>query len=259
MTEFLPISSSGHLVIAQKVLGVPQHDLAFDIVLHLGTLLSIVTLYYYLLKKLILPAFRPSTWYRDKTPEAHLLRMIVLASIPTALIGLGFKDQLENSFSDISLLGWSFIATGGILLLTKLRGGARIHRDELMSLKGVDKITWWMAILIGIAQGIAIIPAISRSGTTIVSGLLLGLPGSTAALFSFLMSLPAIAGAALLELRKVQVTAGQGVVLGVGFLTSYLFGLLGLWGTLQTVRKGRLEIFSIYLFAVGLYVLWAWT
>lgn len=254
----MPISSSGHLVVAQRLLGVPQHDLAFDVVVHLGTLLSIITLYFFLLKRLFVACFRLETWTKSKTPEAHLLRMIFCASVPTAIIGLGFKNELEASFSDINLLGWSFIATGIILLMTKLRGSPRISGKNLASLEGVDKITWWIAVLVGVAQGIAIIPAISRSGTTIVAGLLLGLPGSTAALFSFLMSIPAIAGAAILEARKIVLEHGQGLVLLVGFITSYLFGLLGLWGTVQVVRKGRLEIFTVYLFALGIYILWAW-
>ena len=259
LTEFLPISSSGHLVIAQKILGIHQHDLIFDVAAHLGTLLSIVTIYAVLMKKLAHTIFRPQELWAGQTQEARLIQMVVIGSIPTAVIGLAFKDQFERMFDDMWSLGICFIITGALLLLSRLRGGARFSREQLMSFSGIEQITWWKALLIGTAQGLAIMPSISRSGITIVAALLLSVPGPTAAMYSFMLSLPAIGGAALLELRHAPTDNGRFEILVIGFVTAYLAGLIGLWGTLQSVRKGRLEVFTVYLVALGLYILWAWT
>lgn len=259
LTEFLPISSSGHLVIAQKLLGMQQHDLVYDVAAHLGTLLSIVTIYAVLMKKLALTLFRPKELIAGQTQEARLIKMVVIGSIPTAFIGLAFKDQFEAMFNDMWSLGICFIITGGMLLLSRIGGGAKFSREELLSFKGIEQITWWKALLIGAAQGLAIMPSISRSGITIVAALLLGIPGPTAAMYSFILSLPAIGGAAMLELRHAPIDSTRFEILAIGLVTAYLAGLVGLWGTLQSVRKGRLEIFTIYLVALGVFILWAWT
>lgn len=259
LTEFLPISSSGHLVIAQKLLGIDQHDLVYDVAAHLGTLLSIVTIYAVLIKSLAKTMFKPRELLAGNTQEAHLIRMVVLGSIPTAIIGLAFKDKFEQMFDDMWSLGICFIITGGLLLFSRLRGGASFSREQLMSFDGIKKINWWRALVIGTAQGVAIMPSISRSGITIVAALLLGVPGPTAAMYSFILSLPAIGGAAMLELRHAPIDSTRFEILGIGLVTAYLAGLVGLWGTLQSVRKGRLEIFTVYLVALGIFILWAWT
>lgn len=258
LTEFLPISSSGHLVIVQKLLGIEQHDLALDLAAHMGTVLSIVTIYYGLLGRLLRALGRVREWFKTQSVEMHLIKMVILGSVPTALIGLAFKDQFEEMFSDMTSLGVCFILTGLMLLLSKLKGGARFDREDLVSLKGIESLTWWKAILIGTAQGLAIAPSISRSGATIVAALLLGILGPTAAMFSFILSLPAIVGAAVLELKDVPLEASRWEILGAGFLTAYLFGLLGLWLTLLVVKKGRLEIFTFYLVALGVFILATW-
>lgn len=260
LTEFLPISSSGHLVIAQKLLGIGQHDLVFDVAAHVGTLLSIVTIYFGILRDLLLKGLRPQNWSKkNMTPESWLIFMVIVASLPTAVVGLGFKNFLEESFSDMKSLGICFIISGLILLLTRLKGSTSMTKDQLMKLDGVEKITAPKAFWIGLAQALAILPSISRSGSTIVAGLLLGLPASVAALFSFIMSLPAIGGAALLELRHIEGGVGRFEILGAGFFAAYLSGLVGLWAVLQSVKKGRLDLFSGYMVVVGCFILWAWT
>ena len=258
LTEFLPISSSGHLVIVQKLLGIPEHDLALDLAAHLGTVLSIVTIYHALLKRMTIALLRVNQWFTAKTPELHMVKMVIVGSIPTAILGLAFKDEFEAAFSDMRSLGICFILTGLLLLLSKLKGGARFTAKDLFSFSGVESITWWKAVLIGLAQGLAIMPSISRSGVTIVAALLLGISGPTAAMYSFILSLPAILGAAILELKDVPLEGSRVGILSIGLISAYAFGLLGLWGTLLSVRQGRLEVFTGYLVAVGVFILWAW-
>lgn len=258
ITEFLPISSSGHLVVVQKLLGVHSHDLIFDMAAHLGTLGSIFTLYYVVLKNLSKSLTVPRSVITSSTPEGHLIKMVFIGSIPTAIIGLGFKDQFEAMFNDMTSLGVCFILTGIILLLTQIRGNTKMNQEALRSLDGVYDIKWWMALLIGIAQGAAIAPSISRSGITIVAGILIGLRGSTAALYSFMLSIPAVGGAALLELRHANADDARIGILMTGFLAAYFAGVLGLWGTLKSVKSGRLNVFTGYLVILGIAILYYW-
>ncbi len=259
LTEFLPISSSGHLVIVQKLLGIQKHDLGLDLAAHLGTVLSIFTIYHALLKRMTLSLFKVNQWFSAKSPEFHMVKMVIIGSIPTAIVGFVFKDQFEAAFGDMTSLGICFIITGLILLLSKLKGGAKFTKEDLLSFNGVEAITWGKALLIGLVQGAAIMPSISRSGITIVAALLLGISGPTAAMYSFILSLPAILGAAVLELKDIPMGVGRLEILSIGFGSAYVFGLLGLWGTLLSVRQGRLEVFTGYLVALGIFILWAWT
>ncbi|MBX7232128.1 MAG: undecaprenyl-diphosphate phosphatase [Bdellovibrionales bacterium] len=257
LTEFLPISSSGHLVIAQYLLGLPTQDVAFDVALHVGTLFSIFTIYFSLLKKVLVKGLLSRDLFKLKNLESRLIFMVLVASVPTAFIGLVFRHQLEAMFSDMKSLGICFILTGVILYLTRfMKSDTTWTKDSLKSLTGVEKITSVKAFLIGTAQGLAIIPSISRSGTTIITGLYLGLPGPTVAMFSFIMSLPAIAGAALLELKDIPLTSARWEIIAIGVFTSYLSGLLGLLTVLKVIRKGRLELFTGYLILLGVWVLW---
>lgn len=258
LTEFLPISSSGHLVIAQKLLGIQKHDLALDLAAHLGTVLSIFTIYRVMLGKMTLAFLKVNQWFTSKSPELHMVKMVIVGSIPTGVIGIVFKKQFEASFNNMTGLGVCFILTGLMLLLNKLKGGAKFRAEDLHSLKGVELLTWQKAALIGAMQALAILPSISRSGITIITALLLGIPGPVAAMYSFILSLPAIIGAAALELKDVPFEAARVGNLSIGLVSAYVFGLIGLWGTLLSVRRGRLEIFTGYLVALGVFILWAW-
>jgi len=256
LTEFLPISSSGHLVVAQKLVGVQAHDLEFDVAAHLGTFLSIITVYFYLIRKLLRSGL--PNLFNLKSSEGHVIRMVLVACIPTAVIGFAFRHEFESLFSNFWAVGIGFVFTGLVLFSTKGRP-TQFSGEALHSLNGVDQLNWWRAIVIGTAQAIAIAPAVSRSGMTIVSGLWVGLPGQTAAMFSFILSLPAVAGAAALQLREISFNGDRLGTLALGCGMAYLAGLAGLWGVLASVRKGRLEIFSLYLVALGIYILVAWT
>lgn len=256
ITEFLPISSSGHLVVLQRWLGIEQHNLAFDLAAHLGTLLSVLTVYHRLVRRLTLEVFR-WPFQRKITPEIQLIGLVFIASLPTALMGFFFKDFYTGLFSSLRAVGFLFILTGGLLLLTRGRGGDDA-RLELDNLQGLSLITWKKALLIGVAQGVSIAPGISRSGATIATALLAGLPKNTAAMFSFMMAIPAILGASFLELKDVDWSESTVSALVVGFLVSYISALIGLKLILHVVRKGRLELFTGYLWVLGiLVVVWS--
>lgn len=257
LTEFLPVSSSGHLVIFQKLLGVKDHSIAFDVAAHLGTLFTIFTVYFKTIKKVILELVRFPI-HRKVTEEIWLSWLVIAASIPTAIIGLSFKDHFESLFSNIFAVGVALIVTGGLLYLTKTISNDDDIKD-LNDLTPITKIKTWQAFVIGLAQSFAITPGISRSGSTIVAGLFVKLDRNTAALFSFMISIPAVLGAGVLQLKDIQVW-DQGTMqsLGAGFLTAYLSGLVGLLGILHFVKRGRLQLFSVYLWVVGVSII-IWT
>ncbi|MBT4760508.1 MAG: undecaprenyl-diphosphate phosphatase [Bdellovibrionaceae bacterium] len=251
LTEFLPVSSSGHLVVFQKLLALKEHSLIFDIAVHLGTLLSIFTLYHKPITT-IFSSFFKSLKSRSLNEGSYFLMMMVVASVPTAIIGFSLKDLFEQLFSSLLWVGVFFIVTGIVLKLTQKKSMS----SESMSFtdfKDIQKISFKQALLIGLAQGAAIAPGISRAGSTIAMGILSGLDRKTAALFSFLISVPAILGASLLQFKDVTSWDGDFLtVLLIGGASSYVSGLFGLWFLLKFVKKGRLEVFSYYLWLLGL-------
>lgn len=257
LAEFLPVSSSGHLVVSQKLLGIEVHDLAFDIAAHVGTLLAILTVYFGLVRKIFAAALRKDFWFGE-SPEGRLMWLVVAGSIPTAAIGLTFKETFEGLFNNYFSLGICFILSGLMLLLTRLKSAGHVSAQALDSLEGIENVKWWQAAIIGFAQALAIAPAVSRSGTTIVTGLMLGISGGTAAMFSFMLSVPAVAGAAILELKDIDWGSSSSSHLLIGALAAYIAGVVGLKSIIATVRRGRLDIFSAYMIAVGVWVLWAW-
>lgn len=248
LTEFLPVSSSGHLTIAQAFLGFanPEKNLVLDLVLHVGTLLAVC--WYF--RADLLPFLHPSGW-RDPR-RLRLALLVILASLPTAAIGLGFKDLFEEIFASPRLVCLALAITASLLLAAERFARPPLHDQA-------ESAPWWKALVIGIAQGIAVTPGISRSGATIATGLLLGLPGPEAARFSFLISIPAVGGAALLEARKLwQPIQSENIAstlapsgLALGFLASAMTGLLALHLLHVVVRRQKLSWFSWYLYAAA--------
>lgn len=250
LTEFLPVSSSGHLVLFQHFLGFEEHDLAFNVASHMGTLLSVITVYFYVLRRMTVETIKFPV-HRQVNTESRLVGLVILGTIPTAIIGLSLKDTFEALFSNLLAVGVCLCLTGVLLFLTKLRSGGQMNGVKFDSLESANMMTIRHALIIGVAQGLAIAPGISRSGTTIAVALFLGLPRHTAAMFSFMLAIPAILGAGLLELKDVEWSPDVMTSLGLGFFVSYLAGLVGLLTVLSFVKKGRLEVFSLYLWAVG--------
>ena len=243
LTEFLPVSSSGHLVFFQSVFGLAEPQLAFDVMLHLGTLLAVVVYFRTDVARILLGTW---AWVRgrrggESESEAKLLLWIVVASIPTGLMGVLLKDWFESLFSMPKTVGLMLLVTGLLLWLTRFAGRKQKTRGEMGVLD---------ALVIGIAQGIAIIPGISRSGSTISTGLFCGLNRELAGKFSFLLSIPAILGATFLEFREIDAASGIGVTL-FGMAVSFFVGLVALKLLMNIVKKGKLSYFSYYCWAVG--------
>ena len=236
--EFLPISSSGHLVIVGALLdqssGTQSDDagkLLMNVVLHTGTLFSILIVY------------RNELFALYRQPKVCLL--IVLASIPAGLLGILAKDIFAEVFATPLVAGIALFVTAGLLV-----GGQRLERNEL----NYDQLTFGKAIVIGLFQAAALVPGISRSGSTISGGLALGLKRDAAAAFSFLMAVPVIGGAALLEMKDIvsgELVVSNPVPLLAGGITAFLVGLLTLRWLVSLIARGRLYWFAYYCVGAG--------
>lgn len=200
LTEFLPVSSSGHLVFFQSLMGLKEPPIFFDVMLHIGTLLAVVVYFWTDICEIAQGLGAVLKRKHKNLPQVKLFLLIILASIPTGLMGILFKDWFESFFSRPKLVGGMLLITGLVLWLT------RFTKKEG---KPLGRMGWIDAILIGIAQGFAILPGISRAGATISTGLFCGLDRELSGKFSFLLSIPAILGATLLEFRKID---GKSVV-----------------------------------------------
>jgi len=236
LTEFLPISSSGHLVIFQKLLGFQEQQLLFDCALHIGTLLAVFIYFSEDIKKI----FNSILNYKKNSPDSMLLADIITGSIPTAIIGLLFKDYFEKVFASAFIAGIMLCITGLFIGATKFIPEGRKKRVGLIN-----------SILIGIAQGIAIIPGISRSGATITCGLACKIDKELAFRFSFLLSIPAILGAFTLEAIKIE-QVNNIIPLILGTLSSAIVGFLALKFLNSLIKKGHLYYFSPYCLAIGI-------
>jgi undecaprenyl-diphosphatase len=242
LTEFLPVSSSGHLVFFQSLFGLNEPPIFFDVMLHLGTLLSVVVYF----RKDILGIIKgiSSTLRKreENREEAKLFLWIILATVPTGLMGFFFKDWFESFFSKPKLVGGMLILTGLILWLT------RWSKKEG---KPLGRMGWLDAIFIGIAQGFAIIPGISRSGATISTGLFSGLDRELSGRFSFLLSIPAILGATLLEFKGFETASGWGNAL-ISSAVAFGVGILALTLLIRIIKMGKMFNFSYYCCGMGI-------
>lgn len=235
-SEFLPISSSGHLVLFQKIFNIEEGALSFDIALHFATLVAVVAVYW---KKII---------EMIRRPFSKLPMYIVLGTIPIGIFGLLFNDIIESFFKSGATLGVGFIFTGIVLACADTIGEKTRKFSEL---KIKDPL------VIGTAQAVAMLPAISRSGMTISSALALGIERRTAADFSFLLSIPAILAAVVLDLYKMiqkgentLASIGMGPVV-IGMLFSAICGFIAVKVMLKLISNKKLHCFSYYLWVVG--------
>jgi undecaprenyl-diphosphatase len=244
LTEFLPISSTGHLVLGRKLMGLEEAGLFLDTMLHLGTLLAVVVVFW------------QDIVYMIRNPFSRLSMLILVGTIPTAIIGLTFKDYFEEISVSGATIGYEFIATGFILWFAdNLKGKGT---------KTLEQIKMSDALIIGTLQGAAILPAISRSGLTIAGALFRGIDKAAAARFSFLLALPAILGAVVLQTKNVvegvAITSIGTIPLIVGTLAAGLSGYIAVKWMLSILQKGSLKWFSIYVWILGAAILIAqWT
>jgi undecaprenyl-diphosphatase len=255
LTEFLPISSSAHLVLAPWAFGWPAPGLAFDTLLHWGTLIAVLIYFRRDWARMIAGFVRSLTtrgpWSgrpggRLADPDSRLAWWVVIGSVPAAVIGYAFEDFFQSLFNSPAAVGGFLLVTALILALSEWLG--RRARD-------LAQMTAGDAILIGLAQAIAIAPGISRSGATMAAGLGRGLQRDVAARFSFLLATPAILGAGLLQMPDIVQAGNLAALLPlllIGFLAAAISGYLCIHFLLAYLRRGKLYVFAGYCLALGL-------
>jgi len=247
VSEFLPVSSSGHLVLFQHFTksASTESNLLMTVMLHLATLLAVIYYYRATLKKFV----TPSGWKEPQTRRLALL--IVFSSVPTALIGLFFQDYFESLFSSPLVVSVALFITGLLLMLAE-KMSAKLSAQETVSL---ENMPFWKGLLVGVAQGLAITPGISRSGSTLSAGLLLKLDKEDAGNFAFLLMIPSVGGAALLKgLALFNESQALPVPLShllAGMLAAAVSGFFSLKLLMLFIKKQNLSYFSYYLFAVS--------
>lgn len=246
VTEFLPVSSSGHLAVLQKILDVQGPVLFLDVMLHAGTLAAILVVFSKDIRIVLSSMFAKGG---GQSPGAARMGwLVILGTVPIGVIGVLFNRWIERAFNILPLIGGMFIITGFVLFAVRNKEGERSEEDL-----GVRDALW-----VGVYQAIALLPGISRSGMTIGSGLFLGIERSLAVRFSFLMAIPAILGALVLKAGDLSAqTGGMGIgpiLLGTGIAA--VVGFFGLKVLIRLTISGNLYLVSFYLWALGLVVLW---
>ncbi len=245
ITEFLPVSSSGHLALLGKLIGLSEPDINFDITIHLATLFAVMFYYRKDLYSLVINFFSSlksgtgeKGWDFPNNPLRFLL-FVIAASIPTGIIGLYLKDKVEGLHSNLKIVGVFFLITALFLFVASvIQKKGNSERLLAMSL--------FVPLLIGIAQGFAVVPGISRSGATITVALLFGVSAEDSAEFSFLISIPAILGAFLLKLGDISGSLFS-LPYVAGFLTALIVGVFSIKAVEIVVKKMKLQYFSLYL------------
>ncbi|WP_425447494.1 undecaprenyl-diphosphate phosphatase [Dethiothermospora halolimnae] len=255
VAEFLPISSSGHLVLLQNLLTVEEGKLFFSVMLHFGTLISIFIVYFKDIVKIVIEFLKMVKEVFSKkglllnNQYRVLAIMIIIATIPTGLIGIFFKDFFEGLYDSLTAVGTALIITGILLWVSEKKASGRKSASEL---KVKD------AIIVGLFQSFAIIPGVSRSGSTIVGGLFRGLNKKLATKFSFLLAIPAILGATIVEVPdalKESSGAAFNAPLIIGIILSAVTGIFAIKILTKALEKGKLHYFSYYVWALGVIVI----
>lgn len=251
IAEFLPISSSAHLIIFREIFGLGSNigsniELAFDLALHFGTLLAIVIFFFKELWKLLIDGLTKG----NKTKDGKLFWFLILATIPAGIVGVLFEDVFDSFFrKQLWLIALALIIMGIIIYLVDKKS---------KSDKSMKDLKWYQALLIGCAQVFALIPGFSRSGTTITASRALGLDREDSAKFSFYLSIPVVAGATLFSLIKdntITIISENLMIFGIGILISFIVGLLCISFLLKYIKKNDFKIFMIYRIILGLIVL----
>ncbi len=248
LTEYLPVSSSAHLVLVPKIMGwqvPPQEAFIFDVLVQLGTLTGVLAFFYAPIRQVCLSVL--TGLYRLDPFHDQYARMgwlVVLASVPAAILGLNFKDQLAETFSSPISSCYFLLVTGALLILAEWFGRS-----------GKEEPGRFDALMIGCAQGLALLPGVSRSGATIAAGMACGLPRKTAAQFSFLMSIPVMVGASLVAsldlIQDINLLEKMAMPLALGFGTAAIVGFLVIKWFMSFVSNQRLVWFAAYCLTIG--------
>ena len=256
LTEYLPISSSGHLAIASSLFGIDgEQNMAFTVLVHVATVLSTLVILWKEIVWILRDIFTRQSWrsYSGLNEGTRYAINIIISMIPVGIVGVFFKDKIEDVFgSGTTVVGCCLLVTAAMLTFSYY---AKPRQKE--------QISGWNALIIGIAQAVAVLPGISRSGSTIATGLMLGNKKESLAQFSFLMVIPPILGEALLDTKDLLEQAGAGTtgteagfgVLAIGFVAAFLSGCAACKWMISIVRKGKLIWFGIYCAAAGILTL----
>ena len=254
LTEFLPVSSSAHLIFIQNILGV-ESSLAFDTFLHLGTLLAVLIYFRADIIKMIeawilsigdiLQHRFKEGFYSD--PYKRLSWYVIIATIPVGLVGVLFESQVDALFAGaLYVPGFFLFVTGTILYLSQRMASGQIDMSHM---------GWFQSLFMGLGQACAIMPGLSRSGTTIAAGLVMGLDKEFAAKFSFILSIPAIFGAFVIQLKDIGLSmSGDGAAIILGFIAAFISGYLAIKWLLDLIQNKSLDIFAYYCWIVGIVV-----
>lgn len=255
LTEFLPISSSGHLLLVpwlfnwHFLLENPDLNKSFDVALHLGTFVAVVIYFWREIGRLLVAWARSITRRSLAEPEARLAWLLIVSTIPAAIVGVVLEDFITNTLGKPWMIGVAMIVFAGFMYLVD--HVARLDRD-------IESLTWVDAVLIGAAQALALLPGVSRSGITMMTGLLVRLDRESAARYSFLMSIPVIGGAAAftaLEIARDGLPSGTAIPFAVGMISAALSGIAAIWFTLAYLKRHNFNLFVVYRLAVGVGVL----
>ncbi|AHC13701.1 undecaprenyl-diphosphate phosphatase [Salinispira pacifica] len=246
LTEFLPVSSSGHLALLKSIWGFEDVSILFDVLLHVATLAAVLIVFRKRIWKLILSLLHGIRGRADEGDRMHLklILMLLLATVITAVLGIGIDEMLQPA-SNIKLVSLLFIVTAGILILS-----SRVKPGN----KGYKELGVRESIITGVAQGMGVFAGISRSGITISAGIFAGLKREEAGEFSFLLAIPAILGAAILKIPELGDLQGSigGLPLILGISAAFFSGLISLILLMKLVRSGKLHYFSLYLIPLGI-------
>jgi undecaprenyl-diphosphatase len=255
LTEFLPISSSGHLLLVpwlfnwHFLLENPDLNKTFDVALHLGTFVAVVIYFWREIGRLIGAWVRSITRRSLAEPEGKLAWLLIVSTIPAALVGVAFEDFITERLGKPWMIGVAMIVFAGFMYLVDHL--AKLDRDT-------EDLGWFDALLIGVAQALALFPGVSRSGITMMTGLLLRLDRESAARYSFLMSIPVIGGAAAfkgLQIARDGLPAGTAMPFAVGMAAAALSGIAAIWFVLAYLKRHNFNIFVIYRIVVGVGVI----
>jgi undecaprenyl-diphosphatase len=255
LTEFLPISSSGHLLLVpwlfnwHFLLENPDLNKTFDVALHLGTFVAVVLYFWREIGRLLGAWVRSIARRSLAEPEARLAWLLIVSTIPAAIVGVLFEDFITNTLGKPWMIGVAMIVFAGFMYLVD-------HAAKLD--RGLESLTWVDAILIGAAQALALLPGVSRSGVTMMTGLLVRLDRESAARYSFLMSIPVIGGAAAfkgLEVARDGLPSGTAMPFAVGMTSAALSGIAAIWFVLAYLKRHNFNLFVVYRIAVGVGVL----
>ena len=254
LTEFLPVSSSAHLLFAQYFLGITEPNLTFDVVLHFGTIIAVIAYFWRDIIQMIISFFlslidlvngKFLTEVR-KDPYKKLTWLVIIGIIPVAVVGYVLNDFIESLFVGVSIPAFFLLVTGCILYFSQ-----RMNSGEI----NLKNMTWKDTLIVGCGQACALLPGLSRSGTTIATGLFLGLDKEFAAKFSFILSIPVILGATAYQLTDVTTSNIDVLPWIFGFVAAAIAGYLAISFLLKLIKERSLDIFAYYCWIVGAIIL----